>query len=105
MNNNNVVLIGRINNDIEKIETENKTIYKLMLNISRNFKNQNGKYETDFIPIELFSGVGSTVFEYCSKNDLIAVRGRIECKKGQLIRVIAERVTFLSNNRKLVNQN
>ena len=73
--NNNVVLIGRINNDIEKIETEDKTIYKLMLNINRNFKNQNGEYEADFIPIELF------------------------------IRVIAERVTFLSNNRNLVKQN
>ena len=103
--NNNVVLIGRINNDIEKIETEDKTIYKLMLNINRNFKNQNGEYEADFIPIELFSGIGANVFEWCKKDDLVGVRGRIECKKGQAIRVIAERVTFLSNNRNLVNQN
>ena len=38
--NNNVVLIGRINNDIEKVEMDDKTIYKLMIDISRNFKNQ-----------------------------------------------------------------
>ena len=103
--NNNVVLIGRINNDIEKVEMDDKTIYKLMIDISRNFKNQNGEYEIDIIPIELMSNIGSKVFEYCNKNDLIAVRGRIECKeKGNPIKVIAERITFLSNNRNLINQ-
>ena len=103
---NNVVLIGRINNDIEKIEMDDNTKYNLILNISRNFKNQNGEYEEDHIPIELNSGIGSTVYEYCSKNDLIAVRGRIECKeKGNPIKIIAERISFLSNNRNLINQN
>ena len=38
--NNHVCLIGRIHNDIEKIEMDDKKTYKLMLNISRNFKNQ-----------------------------------------------------------------
>ena len=104
--NNNVVLIGRIDNDVEKVEMDDKTLYKLILNISRNFKNQNGEYDTDFIPIELMSSIGSSVFEYCSKNDLIAVRGRIECKeKGNPIKIIAERISFLSNNRNLINQN
>lgn len=50
---NNVVLIGRINNDIKKMENEDKTSYKLMLKVMRNFKNANGKYDTDYIPIEL----------------------------------------------------
>ena len=103
--NNNVVLIGRINNDIEKIEMDDNTIYNLILNISRSFKNQNGEYEEDHIPIELNSGIGSTVYEYCSKNSLIGVRGRIACKEGNAIKVIAERITFLSNNSNLINQN
>ncbi len=103
---NNVVLIGRINNDIEKVEMDDKTIYKLMINISRNFKNQNGKYETDIIPIELMSNIGSKVFEYCNKNDLIAVKGRIERKgKNDQIKIVAEKITFLSTNRNLINQN
>lgn len=103
--NNNVVLIGRINNDIEKIEMDDNTIYNLILNISRNFKNQNGEYEEDLIPIELNSGIGSTVYEYCSKNALIGVRGRIACKEGNPIKIIAEKITFLSNNSNLINQN
>lgn len=103
--NNHVVLIGRINNDIEKIEMDDKLTYKLMLNISRNFKNQDGDYENDIIPVELMSYVGNTTFEYCKKDDLVGIRGRIESKENNQIKIIAEKVTFLSNNRNLINQN
>lgn len=103
--NNHVVLIGRINNDIEKIENDDTTTYRLMLNITRNFKNQDGDYENDFIPIQLMSYVGRNVFEYCKKNDLVGVRGRIESKEGKAIQIIAEKITFLSNNQNLLNQN
>ena len=34
---------------------DDKLTYKLMLNISRNFKNQDGDYENDIIPVELMS--------------------------------------------------
>lgn len=103
--NNSVVLIGRINNDIEKIDAGEDTTYRLVLNISRNFKNQNGEYETDFVPIELMSSIGNNVFEYCQKGDLVGVRGRIGSKEAKAIQVIAEKVTFLSNNKNLINQN
>ena len=101
---NNVVLIGRIDNDIEKVENEEKTSYRLMLKISRNFKNENGEYETDLVPIELMSYIGSNVLQYCKKGDLIGTKGRLQSNENK-ISVIAERITFLSNNQKLVNQN
>ncbi len=100
---NNVVLIGRINNDIEKMENEEKTSYRLMLKISRNFKNENGEYETDLVPIELMSYIGSNVLQYCKKGDLIGAKGRIQSNENR-ISVIAERITFLSNNKKLATQ-
>ena len=103
--NNHVLLIGRINNDIEKIEMDDKTTYKLMLNISRNFKNQDGAYDNDIIPIELMSYVGNTTFEYCKKDDLVGIRGRIESNENNPIKIIAEKITFLSNNQNLLNQN
>jgi len=103
--NNHVVLIGRINNDIEKMKNDDKTTYKLMLNISRNFKNQDGDYENDIIPVELMNYVGNTTFEYCKKNDLVGIKGRIECKENNPIKIIAEKITFLSNNQNLLNQN
>lgn len=101
---NNVVLVGRITNDIEKLENEEKTSYRLMLKISRSFKNENGEYDTDIVPIELMNYIGSNVLQYCEKGDIIGAKGRIQSnEKG--ISVIAERITFLSNNKKLVNQN
>lgn len=103
--NNSVILVGRINNDIEKIEEEERTVYQLMLQISRNFKNQDGEYEKDFIPVELTSNIGNNVFEYCKKGDLVGIRGRIESKEAKAIQIIAEKVTFLSNNKNLINQN
>lgn len=101
---NNVVLVGRVNNDIEKIEEDKKTTYRLTLQVSRNFKNQNGEYETDLVPIELTGYIGSNVFEYCEVGDIIGAKGRIQNNENG-IRVIAERITFLSNDKKLVNQN
>lgn len=101
---NNVVLIGRIDNDIEKVENEEKTSYRLMLKISRNFKNENGEYETDLVPIELTGYIGNNVFEYCEIGDIIGAKGRIQSNENG-IHVMAERITFLSNDKKLVNQN
>ena len=43
--------------------------------------------------------------EYCKKDDLVGIRGRIESKENNPIKIIAEKVTFLSNNRNLINQN
>jgi len=103
--NNTVMLIGKINNDIEKVEEEEKTIYRILLNITRNFKNQNGEYENDFIPIELTSCIGNNVFEYCKKGDIVGIKGRIEGKIGKAIQIVAERVTFLTSNKELINQN
>ena len=66
---------------------------------------KDGDYENDIIPVELMSYVGNTTFEYCKKDDLVGIRGRIESKENNPIKIIAEKVTFLSNNRNLINQN
>lgn len=102
--NNHVMLIGEIYNDVEKIEVNEQITYQLMLKVSRNFKNQDGVYETDVLPIDLTNYVGSKVFQYYKRNSLIGVRGRLESKEGNLIKVVAEKVTFLSSNRELLNQ-
>lgn len=102
---NNVLLVGKINKDVEKIEVNDQVTYQLMLNISRNFKNQDGVYETDILPIELTNYVGSKVFQYCKKNNIIGVKGRLTSKDGTLIKIVAEKVTFLSNNKELLIQN
>lgn len=47
---NNVVLVGRLVNKIILNENENgKKSAEIILAVPRNFKNENGEYDTDFI--------------------------------------------------------
>lgn len=97
---NNLVLVGRLVNDVEEIETESENKkYHITLAIPRYFKNIDGVYETDFIPCILYGIIGENTSEYCEKGDLIGVKGRIEGQNGK-VNIIAEKVTFLSSKKK-----
>ena len=105
---NQTVLVGRLVRDPELKETENgKKVTKITLAVPRSYKNVNGEYETDFIECTLWSGVAESTVEYCSRGDLLGVKGRIQTsnyddeneKRHFVTEVIAEKVTFLSSRR------
>ena len=53
-----VYLIGRLVSDPELKTTENNKEYTtITLAVQRNFKNQDGIYETDFIKCSLWNGI------------------------------------------------
>lgn len=97
---NQVVLVGRITNDIKIEELENTSETMLTLAIPRSLKNANGEYETDFIDCVLTGIIAKNTAEYCKKGDIVGVKGRLECNRAinqnKLI-VVAEKVTFLSS--------
>ena len=102
------ILVGRIVRDPEVRETENgNKVTNITLAVQRPYKNVNGEYDTDYISCVLWKGVAETTAEYCSKGDLIGVRGRIQTRSidlpdetwHNLMEVIAERVTFLSSKK------
>ena len=104
---NNVVLVGRLTKDPETVTTEkgNKKT-SVTLAIGRPYKNYNGEYETDFIRVSLWNGIAENTCEYCKKNDIIGVKGRIHSnmvenneEKKYFTEVVAEKVTFLSSKR------
>lgn len=104
---NNVVLVGRLTKDPEIVTTEkgNKRS-NVVIAIPRAFKNVDGKYETDFIKCILWNVVAEHTCEYCKKGDIVGIKGRIQTstyeKDGEIkynTEVIAERITFLSDNR------
>ena len=103
---NQVVLVGRLVRDPELVDTEtNKKMSRITIAIPRSFKNMNGEYETDFINCILWDSVAKSTVEYCKKGDIVGVKGRIQSnvvekddEKKYYFDVIAERVTFLSNN-------
>lgn len=101
---NQIVLVGRLVQDPEIKELENgvKASY-ITLAVPRSHKNSDGIYETDFIPVKLWSGVAENTAEYCRKGDLLGIKGRIQTKQEEnknIIEIVAERVTFLSTSGK-----
>ena len=55
-----------------------------------------------FIPIVLKDAIGKNVCEYCKKGDILGIKGRTESIKeddSYNIRIVAERVTFLSSKK------
>ena len=89
-----VILIGRIVNDLT-IDSDTKNC-EITIAISRAFKNEDGIYETDLIPVILKGNIAKNVVEYCKKGDLIAIKGRIE-KIDEPMQIIADKVSFLSS--------
>lgn len=110
---NNTMLIGRITNDLELKTTENgKRYVSFTLAVPRSYKNDVGEYDTDFIKCKLWNTVADKTVEYCSKGDLVAIKGRLETGryedengKHYLQEVVAERVSFLSSKQKETETN
>ena len=87
---NQLVLVGRI-----KEIKEDKNI---VLAVSRAYKNKDGAYETDLIPIVLSDKLFENAKEFYQVNDIIGVKGRLETKDNNII-IIATRLTFLSSGK------
>lgn len=97
---NQVVLVGRINNEPAGMCDENQHNFTMIeLVVPRSYKNADGIYENDNIEIKLYDAIATTTLEYVHKGDLVGVKGRLQNNDGKLI-VIAEKITFLSSGKK-----
>lgn len=103
---NQVVLVGRLTDDLQVTETEKgKKVTTMILAVQRTFKNSDGIYEADFIKCVLWNAVASSTSEYCKKGDIVGIKGRLQVSsyedkdgnKKYTTDVIAEKVTFLSS--------
>ncbi len=76
---NKVFLVGRLTRDPElRYGTNNNAIMRTSLAVDRQFTNQNGEKETDFINIVAFGNRAETMKKYLVKGSQIAVSGRIQ---------------------------
>jgi single-strand DNA-binding protein len=104
---NKVVLIGRPTKDPElKFSTNGIAITSFTIAVDRNYTNQSGKREADFIPVRVFRKAAENVANYVTKGNLIAVSGSIKTgsydKDGQKVyttEVIADNVQFLESKK------
>ena len=96
--NNQIYLIGRLVSDPEINETENGKISDITLAIPRSYKNEEGIYETDFIPVRLWRGIAESTTEWCHKGDLIGVRGRVaRLNDEDNLTIVADKISFLAS--------
>ncbi|MDD6878811.1 MAG: single-stranded DNA-binding protein [bacterium] len=107
---NKVFLIGRLTRDPELRYTSNNTpVATFSLAVNRNYSNQNGEREADFINIVVWRKQAENVKNYIKQGSQIAIDGRIQTrsydgedgKKRYITEVIADNVQFLdtkSNN-------
>lgn len=103
-----VYLIGRIVHEIEvKNVGEDKKISVISIAVQRPYKNEDGEYETDFFDIVLWDAIANNVCTYCTKGDLIGVKGRLQQSiyetedgiKHNKVEIVAEKVSFLSSKK------
>ena len=98
---NQIVVVGRIS-DIAEI-TEDMSVIEMR--VPRNFKNEAGEYETDYLLCVLKGSISKNTKEYCGKGDIIGVKRRIARKENEeAMQIIAEKVTFLSSKSKEDNE-
>lgn len=78
---NNVVLVGRMTKKIELKYTSNNLAYaNFTLAVNRNFKNQNGERETDFINIVIWRQQAENLANWAKKGTLLGITGRIQTR-------------------------
>ncbi len=73
---NNVALVGRATKDPEITMTQNgkeKATFRIAVN--RDFKNQDGEYEADFINCVAFGNVVNVIRNYVTKGSMIGIIG------------------------------
>lgn len=107
---NKVVLCGRISNDLELRQTNNgKSYCRFNLAVNKNYKNEYGEYETDFITITVWNKQAENIVQYQSKGSLILVEGSIstgnytdlEGNNRKAFEVMAQNIQFLGNKRNI----
>ena len=99
---NQVVLVGRIENEPTIVKENEKKKCTITIAVQRIIENENGEFETDYIPCTLWGEVAAKTTVYCHKGDVVGVKGRIQTmpiESGSAIEIIAEKVTFLSSKK------
>lgn len=78
---NSVVLVGRTTKEIELKYTSNDLAYvNFTLAVNRNFKNQNGEREADFINVVIWRQQAENLANWAKKGTLLGITGRIQTR-------------------------
>ncbi len=78
---NRVILMGRITHDLEMKQTPSgAVVVPFSLAVERNFKEQNGERQTDFISCVAWGKTAEHIGRYFAKGRMIAVEGQLRTR-------------------------
>lgn len=97
---NQLVLVGRlVDNPIVEENENGRKVSTITLAVPRSFKNNEGEYDKDFIPVTIWDELSLQINKHCKKEDLVGIKGRLQKLEGNSLQVVAEKVTFLSSRK------
>lgn len=106
---NKVILSGRLVRDIELKQTQSgKEVVSNCIAVQRDYKNEKGEYDSDFINIVVWGASATYLSKYAAKGDRVELVGRwnvrtYEDNQGQKRTAndcIVESITAFSNKKK-----
>jgi single-strand DNA-binding protein len=101
---NQVTIVGRLTRDPELRKTsEGLSVTSITLAVSRQFRNQHGEIEADFVQCTLWKKAAENTAQYCRKGSVVGITGRLnsrhydnkEGKRVYVTEVVAESIQFL----------
>lgn len=103
---NNAVLVGRMTRDAElRYTPQNQAVATFTLAVNRNFKNQSGEREADFINCVIWNQQAENLANWAKKGSLIGIIGRIQTRnyenqqgqRGYVTEVVADNFQLLES--------
>lgn len=105
---NQVGIVGRLTKDpAMRVMSEGRIHTSFIVAVSRNYKNQRGEVETDFVLCSTWGKPAHNVSKYCSKGSLVAVTGRLQSRhydkedgsRVYVTEVLGDQIRFLDKKR------
>lgn len=105
---NQVTLVGRLTKNPDlRITPDGLSVVSITLAVNRQYRNQQGEIDADFVQCKLWRKAAENTAKYCKKGSLVGVTGRIQTRsysnqEGRRIyvtEVVAETIQFLGTKR------
>lgn len=111
---NRIDIAGRLTADPELRHTQSGTaVCSFTLAVDRDFKNQAGEKETDWIPVVTWKNTAEFSDRYFKKGDMAIVSGRLQSRRWQdrdgnkrtAIEIVAENIYFCGSKKSQLDKN
>lgn len=105
---NNVLLVGKLIDNPKLEEDENGQIKTIItLAIFQECKNSQGIREKDLIRCVLWNGISQATKDYCQKDDIVGIKGKLHSYKHNInykeavlmLEVIVDKISFLTSKK------